>query len=252
MDNRIRLLELQQTWVPPQGLERSRPRPVCLTAAGKALCLLAVLLLLGALAAGVALGMLAQRQAEQQRLLREQGLETQARITHLWRSRNDNRQPWVAYRFTVRGRCYERRTKAPLRVWRNLQMGSELPVRYLPSDPQLNHPAAWRAKTVPLWLPYLAAGVLGALGWIVTLSLRGQRRLLVEGRPAPAVVTRHTRSKDGKTVHYEFPLLSGAIRQGRSGPTKKPPAVGSVICVLYAPDNPRRNAAYPLSLVKLC
>jgi hypothetical protein len=127
---------------------------------------------------------------------------------------------------------------------------SGLPVRYLPSDPRLNHPIAWRANTVPLWLPYLAAAILGALSWLAAHSIRSQRKLLEEGRAAPALVTRHTKTKDGKTIHYEFPLLSGAVRQGRSGPSKKPPAVGSVICVLYNPDRPRRNAAYPLSLVK--
>ena len=47
-------------------------------------------------------------------------------------------------------------------------------------------------------------------------------------------------------------LLSGAVRKGHSSANKRSvPAVGSVICVIYDPDNPRRNAVYPFSLVEL-
>jgi hypothetical protein len=250
MDNRIRLLELQRRWTPPDGLDRSRPRPVRLTGAGKAVLRVAVALFVGALAAGIALEFVASREAEAQRLLQEQGVNTEGRITRLWRSRGEDKQPWVAYRFTAQGHVYERRAKAPLRIWRNLQVGSDLPVRYLPSNPVLNHPCDWQQKPMPAWIPYLVAAGLAVPGRLVMLGIRSQRRLLAEGRPAPALVTRHTQTQHGKTIHYEFPVLSGAIAKGRSGPTRKPPAPGATICVLYEPENPRRNAPYPLSLVK--
>jgi hypothetical protein len=48
---------------------------------------------------------------------------------------------------------------------------------------------------------------------------------------------------------YEFPLLSGAVASGKAGTSAKPPAIGSVICVIYDPESPKRNAVYPLSLV---
>jgi hypothetical protein len=38
--------------------------------------------------------------------------------------------------------------------------------------------------------------------------------------------------------------------QGRAN-ASTPPAEGAPICVLYDPENPRRNAIYPLSLVRL-
>jgi hypothetical protein len=98
--------------------------------------------------------------------------------------------------------------------------------------------------------------VLG--GFLVTLPIRGQRRLLAYGRPAPAMVTAH--GKRVRTSHgsdlgvqftYEFPLLSGAIAKGKAGPSKNPPAVDSMIPILYDSDSPRKNAPYPLSLLKL-
>ena len=49
---------------------------------------------------------------------------------------------------------------------------------------------------------------------------------------------------------YEFQLLDGTNVKGRSD-VRKVPAEGTALCVLYLPDNPRRNALYPLSLVRL-
>jgi hypothetical protein len=49
---------------------------------------------------------------------------------------------------------------------------------------------------------------------------------------------------------YDFALLNGAVASGRSQTSSKPPAIGSVICVVYDPDRPSRNLAYPFQLVR--
>jgi hypothetical protein len=54
----------------------------------------------------------------------------------------------------------------------------------------------------------------------------------------------------GNNYYYEFPILSGAIAEGKSGPCKNPPVIGSTIPVVYDPENPRRNAPYPFALVR--
>jgi hypothetical protein len=250
MDTQNRLVELQRHWRPPDGLERSGSRAVRLTAGGKIVSALAVALFAGALAAGIALGLLASRQAEERRLLREQGADTQGRVTRLWRSRDKDRQHWVTYQFAVQGRSYPGRAKLPRSVWTNLQVGSDLPVRYLPSDPALSYPRGYESMPMPMWVPGLVAAALAACGWLATFSIRRQRCLLARGRPAPAVVTRLTRTQHGQTIHYEFPVLSGAIARGRGSPGRTPAAIGATICVLYDPENPRRNAPYPLPLVR--
>jgi hypothetical protein len=54
-----------------------------------------------------------------------------------------------------------------------------------------------------------------------------------------------------KNIHYEFPLLSGGIAKGKSGPTRRLPAIGATLCVIYDRENPSRNAPYPLEMAKL-
>jgi hypothetical protein len=92
------------------------------------------------------------------------------------------------------------------------------------------------------------------MGGLLPLTVRRQRHLLADGRPAPAVVTRYSRlqTEHGaqNIVYYEFALLGGGTCKGRASTNRRLP-VGSAICVLYDPDNPRRSAPYPMCLVKL-
>ena len=57
-----------QQWTPPDGLGYSRLRAVSLTGAGIALVMMSVALLLGAIAAGAALGIRANRDRKSTRL----------------------------------------------------------------------------------------------------------------------------------------------------------------------------------------
>jgi hypothetical protein len=49
----------------------------------------------------------------------------------------------VDYTFNVNGRTFSGKAPVPARVERNLYESGPLMVRYLPSDPAVNHPAAW-------------------------------------------------------------------------------------------------------------
>jgi len=242
---------MTNNWTPPDGLGYSSLRPIQLTGSGIALLVVAAALLLGAVAAGIGLGTAARRQAKDHRLLQEQGLNTDAQITRLWSSTSkEDRRYWVAYRFTVQEREYVARKGVPPRIWQTLKAGSSLPVRFLPSNPKVNHPIEWDETPMPNWVPYLVFAVLAAIACLCAIQLRNQMQLLTEGRPAPGIVTGQRRTKDGTVIRYEFTLLNGATAKGR-GQSRRPPAIGSPVCVLYDPENPRRNAPYPLSLVKL-
>jgi hypothetical protein len=155
----------------------------------------------------------------------------------------------------VEGRTYEGRTEIGSSKWKALRVGATLPVRYVRSDPAWSFPAGVRPKVMPAWVPFVVAGILAVVGWLVVFLIHRQRRLLMEGRAAPAIVTRQTRhrTQHGGTqwsIAYTFRLLSGATAAGKSGPSNKPSAIGSVICVLYDPDCPSRSAPYPLQLVR--
>jgi hypothetical protein len=258
MNVRIQFMEAKQQWIPPAGLERSRLRPVQLTRAGRGLVVLALVLAAAALAAGIGLGLAASRQADEARMLREQGTVTDGRVTRLWRGRDKEHQPWMAYRFAGGEQTYEGSARVSLRLWRDLRVGSPIRIHYVPTRPELNNPFTASIAVMPGWVAFivalgLAGGAVGAM-----LAIRSQRRLLSEGRPAPGLVTRHEKVRHGSHAsrheskyYYEFPLLSGAIARGAAGPTKNPPAVGSTIPLVYDRENPRRNAPYPFSLVRL-
>jgi Protein of unknown function (DUF3592) len=177
MEPRSTLADLQRRFVPPRGLNRSRPREVRFTAGGKVLLVIAIVLFAAALAAGIALQRVALRDA------------------------------------------------------------------------------AVGTGGLPLWLPPLITVALAGFGWVCLLPLRAERQLLMEGRPAPAVVLSHHKhhSSHGGThrsMTYEFPLMTGAVVTGKYATSGKPPAIGSVICVLYDPDRPKRSVPYPLKLVR--
>ena len=239
-----------ENWTPPDGLGYSSLRPVRLTGSGIALLVMAGAMLLGAVAAGIGLGTTAKRQAKEQRLLQEQSVNTDAQITRVWRGGDKNQQHLVSYRFTVQEREYVARKGVPSRIWQTLRAGSTLPVRFLPSNPKVNHPTEWDDTPMPNWVPYLVSGELAVIAVVLAILLRKQVRLLTEGRPAPGIVTGHRRTKNGTVIRYEFQLMNGATAKGR-GQSRRPPAIGSPVCVLYDPENPRRNAPYPLCLVKL-
>jgi hypothetical protein len=242
---------LPRNWMPPDGLDRSRPREVRLTAGGKGLLTLAAIFLVAGVVGAIGLGILTVREAEEHRLLREQGAEVQGVVMRLWRDSGESKQPWATYRFNAGGHTHYGRAKLRHSTWVRLSVGSPLPVRFVPSHPKINRPRGTEWKPMALWVPYLVGAGFAAFGWLATLPVQIQRRFLTEGRAAPGVVTRHEKTDKETTVHYEFLLLSGSTAKGHSGSGKAPPPVGSSICVLYHPENPRKSARYPFALVKL-
>lgn len=186
MDPRQHADQLRRTFVPPSELDSSRPREVSLTAGGRALFAVAILLFAGALTVGVVL---------------------ERRVAHEAEARRAN------------------------------VVASALP------------------GALPPWLPVFVVASIGSAGLLCLLLLNSQRRLLMDGRPAPAVVTAHVKlqSPHGgahRSIRYAFPLLSGAMETGKSDATRKAPEVGSVICVIYDPDRPKRSMPYPFPLVR--
>jgi hypothetical protein len=257
MDARNQILELGRHWVPPAGLDGSRPRWLRLTAGGKALVLVSVLLCLGAFAAGFGLNAVSRRQAEEILMLREQGVVTEGRVTRLYRRGKEN-QPYVSYGFLAQGREYKRDLKISRAMWTRLKVGSPLSVRYAESRPEINHPAGLTRSALPPWVPVLVAVALMSGGGLVLLPLRGQSRMLANGRQTMGVVVKHGKtmrsshgSELGRKYEYEFLLLSGAPCKGSAGPVKNPPPIGGAIPVLYDPETPKKNAPYPLSLIRL-
>ena len=253
MDRYQELAELQRKWTPPAELTGSAPREVRLSGGGVGLAILAVVLFVAGIAGGFALQGTAARELVEQKLLREQGADVESQVLRHWRTRDKESRTMVSYTLEMEGRTYSKSVKVPRRIWQTLDVGSQITVRFLPSNPAINRPRDWETQpAVPVWLPIIVGLTGGAVGALLVVILKRQLQLLSEGRPAPAIVTRYSFAQHGsKNVHYEFPLLGGGVQRGKRGPTRSLPAIGSTLCVLYDRDNPRRNAPYPLDMARL-
>lgn len=237
-------------WAPPEGLGYSSLRPVCLSAQGKALGAVGALFLVAGPVLAVVIASQSSKRAERDALLDQQGVVTTAVVTRIWRNGGKDERHMVSYRFAAASREIDAEVSAPRRVWTGLHGGDSLAVRYVPSRPEINHPVAWKSSRAPGWLGWVIAPIIILPSLLLWSLIRRQWLLLAEGRPAPGIITRLKRSDKQMVAEYEFRVLSGALMKGRSG-TGRPPAIGSQVCVLYHPDNPRRNALYPMPFVKL-
>jgi hypothetical protein len=180
----------------------------------------------------------------------ERGVDSRAEVTRRWKTSGKDAKYWVEYQYRIEDRRYTFKMKTGRSRWGRLTVESVLPVRYLAEDPRSHYIHGFEGDLMPLWLPYVVAALLAFFSWLCHLPLNAQRRLIQEGRAAPAVITGHKKTKDGNMVQYSFLQLSGSIAQGKTSPEKNPPAVGSLVCVLYEPDRLKNNAIYPLSLVR--
>jgi hypothetical protein len=250
MDPRARLHALAASWHPPGELQRSRPRESRLRASGIVLIVLAALLAAGGVASGVLLYAKASADHAARTRVIESGHDAEGRILRRFTTGSgDDRRYLVQYEYLAGEHVYEGRLQLRRRAWQQLEPESTLPVRYLPSEPASHIVVGRERRLMPLWLPPIVGAGLLLGAWLVTRPLASQRLLFAEGRPAPAIVTRQEKTKNGAMVHFVFQLLSGATAEGKAA-LAKPPALESVLCILYLPDRKWRYGIYPLSLVK--
>jgi hypothetical protein len=240
-----------KNWQPPDGLGYSSLRPVRLTTQGIAMAVIGVVFLLAGPVLSYVITAQIKRGEQRDDLLSREGVETTAVITRVWRSGGRDNRHMVSYRFTAGDRPWDARVSVPRPIWTGLRSGDALSIRYVPGQPNVSHPTQWPSSRAPNWLPWLLVGVFSWPGFLFWGIVRRQQRLLLEGRPAPGVITRFLRTDKQVVAYYEFTLLSGQVMKGKSGVGRHTPGVGSQICVLYNPENPRRNAIYPLQMVKL-
>jgi len=242
--------KLWEGWNPPPELNRAKPRPVTLTGGGVALTVFSIVMALGGIGVGIGLRIDGQHREAELRLMDEQGRDAQAVVTRLWQTGGKSSQNMAAYRFTADGREFRNEASLALSHWESLRVDSPVAIRYLPSDPARNFPVSDPPMPAPLWAAILIVAEFVSLAALFQYLTRRERRLLEEGLPAPAVVTRNRKApRRGNSISYEF-LVPGVGRcKGRCN--RQHVSEGTVICILYNAENPRRNVPYPLRLVKL-
>ncbi len=121
-----------------------------------------------------------------------------------------------------------------------LREGDPLPIRFLPSDPAINHPVAWDGPGSGLLIVCVFSAVFPALGIWLVIQLRRDRRLLAEGVPAAGVIVKRSGGLiGGWATEYRFRTEDGRVAEGR-GVFSDRQEIGSTVCVLYLPQDPRR------------
>jgi hypothetical protein len=153
----------------------------------------------------------------------------------------------VQYSFAAaNGAMYSGEAQVPDDMFSGLLVSNPIAVRYLPADPNVNHPAGWEESDFSIWAKPFAPAIFVVSGLSTLLSMRGQRRLVAEGTPAVAVVTDCSSAKGRSgyfSLTYKFHTEDGTEIEG-NGRYGSRLETGTKFVVLYLPQNPLRNAPY--------
>jgi len=214
------------------------------------IAVMAGLLLVGSIPLLVLFRNLNARTAARAEALRSQGRETSGEVERVWRTSGKESHNMVRYAFSANGVRLQGESRVPPSLWNGVRKSGFLPIRYLPSDPNINHPAGWEDRPDAAWMQFILPGVMAISGIVLVITLRRQAEMTAEGLPAVGVVTRCVSVKGGWAVRYRFRMKGGAVASGASQ-VRRRMEVGATICVLYLPQNPRRNQVYPTTLYRV-
>jgi hypothetical protein len=233
----------------PSELAGPLPRPVRLNLNGDARYLF-MLVLLFFVGGCIVLGWTAfddVQQFQRRAVLRTDGREVIGEITGF--SHTHNGPTKVKYRFPVYGVTYTGSAAEP-DTWGSdpsLSKSDRILVRFLPSNPAINHPDAWEWTVFVGAVPTVFVIFFWVMGGFALVMLLRDRKLAREGKAASAIVTSCTRSDKLFRIEYEFRTEEGASMRGKSDRLEAQEA-GAQIWILYLPKRPSRNQTYPLPL----
>ena len=231
------------TAVPPE-LAGPLPRRIRITGSGIMGVIASVLFLSLAVAGAIWLGARGERTIQQREALRSSGLVTTGEVTLLKHEGRHNTL-YADYAFAVDGTTYTGEVIVPDGQKDHIRQLDSIPIRYLPVNPEVSHPDAWEESTFSAWGPLFGPVVFAVVGIVSAVSQSRQRKLLAEGQTAEAVVTACSRAKGGFNIRYEYRTAEGE-RFNSSSVRKDSQGIGAKICVLYMPQQTRRNTLYPL------
>lgn len=235
-------------WTPPPELTGPLPRKTRLSNDGMATALVATVFLLVFMAFAARTAIHAAKQKAQMEALGREGLPATGEVKRLWYSGLLMTTPWVRYTFTANGAAFTGASSVPEDLRRGLREADPMPIRFLPSNPAVNRPAAcdglgdpdwWVLPCVFLFIPFTAFIVTRAM-----IPFRQDRQLAAEGVPAAGVVVKcYGGGRGGWMTNYQFRTQDGGVAEGR-GACPNRSEIGSTVCVLYLPQNSRRNHLY--------
>jgi hypothetical protein len=226
----------------PRELTGPLPRRLRLSKNGNLMAAAAAIMLALAVASTFWVGFDRVQHLEHRAALRHDGRETVGEIRRVW-SASRSMKTRVSYTFAVNGVPFVGEELVPDQLVRSFPESGTLPIRYLPSNPAVNHPAAWEWS---LDLDSFVAPILW-IGLVLFLftTLRSEHWLVAKGLPAVGEITKCAPARRGGfSVNFDFRTEDGSVTKG-SGWSQCRRETGERVCVLYHPENPKRNLSYP-------
>jgi uncharacterized protein DUF3592 len=241
----------------PRELLKATPRDVRPSVRGAAMMLGAAVLVIAGIWGSIVFARRAETAERHVQLFESERVLAAGDVIHLRkRGGGDDHRVTVHYRYTAGGRELTGATALRRSERDTYAVGSPVGVWYLRSDPGASWLDGYAPRREPDWLATVVPLAAGAAALALILSVRRQWNLLMYGRPAIATVTRveKKRTHEGTfwRVHYEWTLMTGATRTGRSTHHRKhPPAVGEHITIVHDRDNTHRSSEYPMPFVSV-
>lgn len=188
------------------------------------------------------------RNTQQRALLRSNGRDVAGEVTGLKIARGGVTD--VEYSFVVDGSKYHGKARVPKHTDVVLNTSDQIRIRYIPSNPTINHPSAWE------WSAFMGLDKAAfslcfiGFGWIAFLMLYRERTLAREGKAVEGVVKGCAPRNREYQVEYRFRPENGEEVDGRCY-CKDSYEAGDSVWILYLPMKPKRNHSYPLSLYRV-
>lgn len=181
-------------------------------------------------------------QMQHRAVLRRDGRDIVGRVSMTHGGHGDST---VSYTFPLNGVTYFGKAQLP-DYYLVLHESDQIAVRYLPSNPDINHPAEWEWSGLTGVVAKVFVLFFMAMGGVAFALLSRERKLAREGKVAEGVVTDCVQEKNQFRVEYEFHTEDGVLIKGNDD-FENAYGAGARIWILYLPQKPKRNHSYPLS-----
>lgn len=226
----------------PNELTGPTPRNLSITVWGALSTVVAAVALSLCVAGAVWFGNRAMQTIQQTAALHSSGVMATGEVVETWREGKAHALH-ASYTFRTNGTSITGKAEIPKNLESAFNAYSVISIRYLPSDPAINHPAAWDESASAAWFAEIFPLMPGVLGTWLLFMLRAEKKLLVEGTPVIATVTECTRGRNGFFTRYEFQTADG---QGADGSYTfgSRQETGSTLCILYLPQKVGSNEPY--------
>ena len=247
----------------PPALLKAAPRDVRVNGSGRVMFVMAAMLVALGVWGSIVLGRRAEVAERRVSLFESERVVTAGDVIRLQKrggddddDDDDNYRITAHYRYMARGRELMGQTTLRRAERDRYSVGSPVAVWYLPSAPHENWLDGYAPRPEASWPATVVPVACGLTALVLIQLVRRQSKLLANGRPAMATVTKIEKKNTGEgtvwMVHYEWTTLSGATRTGKYQQGKKNlPSVGAEIPIVYDRDNSFRHSKYPMSLVTI-